>query len=172
VVFGIGTESNNGLSSSATVFTTVCDLFTTQFDGQSYGVTNATECAGSGSFIDSGSNALFIPNPTDIPACPANSSIGNLSAWYCPTSTESLSATNEGESGSSKSTSFTVANAETLFTSPSTDTDAVLGGLAGLNASGYGFDWGLPFFYGVNVYSAIDGQKAPSGQPAPPWWAY
>jgi Protein of unknown function (DUF3443) len=65
-----------------------------------------------------------------------------------------------------------VANAETLLTTTSTLSDAAFTGLAGLNPSGAGFDWGLPFFYGVNVYSSIDGQSVPSGQPAAPWWAY
>lgn len=36
LVFGIGTESNNQLSSSATVMTTICNAFTTTFDGESH----------------------------------------------------------------------------------------------------------------------------------------
>jgi hypothetical protein len=172
LVFGIGTESNNQLPSSATTFTLACDDFTTAFSGQTYGITDAATCAGPGSFIDSGSNGLFFPNATSIPTCPSNTPAGDLSSFYCPSSTESLSATNEGENGASKSTSFTVANTETLFTSPSTDSDAALSGLAGVNPSGVGFDWGLPFFFGVNVYNAIDGQTVPAGAPPAPWWAY
>lgn len=172
VVFGIGTESNNQLPSTATILTTACDYFTTVFDNQTYGVTDTTTCAGPGSFIDSGSNGLFFPNAPGIPTCPSNSSVGDLSSFYCPSSTESFSATNEGENGSSKTTSFSVANAETLFTSSSTANDAAMSGLAGKNPTGVGFDWGLPFFYGVNVYNAMDGQKMPSGTPAAPWWAY
>ncbi len=127
---------------------------------------------GPGSFIDSGSNGLFFPNATNIPACSSNSSVGDLSSFYCPPTTESLSATNEGQDGKSKITKFNVANAENLFTSASTADDAAMSGLAGQNPSGVGFDWGLPFFYGVNVYNAIDGQSVPSGAPAAPWWAY
>lgn len=26
-----------------------------------------------------------------------------------------------------------------------------------------GFDWGLPFFYGRNVFTAIEGQSTPGG---------
>jgi hypothetical protein len=170
LVFGIGTESNNQLPSSATIFAMTCGYFTTVFSGQTYGP--GSTCSGPGSFIDSGSNGYFFPNASSIPTCPKNTSIGNLSSWYCPTSTESLSATNQGANGSSKSTSFSVANAETLFTGASTNTDAAMSALAGVNPSGVGFDWGLPFFYGVNVYNAIDGQKMPSGAPAGPWWAY
>jgi hypothetical protein len=65
-----------------------------------------------------------------------------------------------------------VTNAENLFVDATTASDAVQPTLAGTNPVGYGFDWGIPFFYGVNVYNAIDGQSVPSGTPAAPWWAY
>jgi hypothetical protein len=172
LIFGIGTESNNQLPSSATKFTLTCDEFTTVFGGNTYGVTNASTCAGPGSFIDSGSNGLFFPNATNIPTCPTNTSIGDLSSFYCPASTESLSATMQGANGSSKASSFSVQNAQSLFTSTATASDAAFNGLSGPNPAGYGFDWGLPFFFGVNLYSSIDGQTMPSGAPAAPWWAY
>ncbi len=172
LIFGIGTESNNQLPSSATIFTLACDEFSTTFEGQTYGITNPNTCAGPGSFIDSGSNGLFFPNAANIPLCPSETPAGDLSANYCPTSTESFTATQVGAGGTSKSVSFSVANTETLLTSPATESDAVMSGLAGLNPSGLGFDWGLPFFYGVNLYTSIDGQSTPTGSPAAPWWAY
>ena len=172
LVFGIGTESNNQLPSSATIFTLTCDDFTTTFGGQTYGITSSNNCTGPGSFIDSGSNGLYFPNATNIPTCPSNTAVGDLSSFYCPSTTENLSATMVGANGSSKATAFSVQNAESLFTSSSTDSDAALPGMAGINPSGFGFDWGLPFFYGVNLYSSIDGQSMPSGAPAAPWWAH
>jgi len=172
LVFGIGTESNNQLPANASIFTLTCDDFTTTFDGQSYGIINASNCAGAGSFIDSGSNGLYFPNASKIPTCPTNTEAGDLSSFYCPSSTDKLSATMAGADGTTKNVSFSVQNAETLFTSSSTDSDAALSGLAGTNPSGVGFDWGLPFFYGVNLYSSIDGQNTPSGTPAAPWWAF
>ncbi len=172
LVFGIGTESNNQLSSSATVFTLTCDEFTTTFDGHAYGITNASSCSGPGSFIDSGSNGLFFPNAANLPTCPSNTPVGDISSFYCPASTQSFSATNGSAGGATKATSFSVANAESLFTGNGTSSDAAFSGLAGINPSGVGFDWGLPFFYGVHVYNAIDGQSVPSGLPAGPWWAY
>jgi len=44
--------------------------------------------------------------------------------------------------------------------------------VAGANPTGSGFVWGLPFFYGKNVYVSIDGQSVPSGAPPAPWWAF
>lgn len=172
LVFGIGTESNNQLPSSATIFTLACDAFTTVFDGQTFGITNTSTCAGPYSFIDSGSNGLFFPNVTGITECPSNIAEGELEGFYCPSTTATLSATMEGEDGASHSTSFSVGNAESLLLTDATASDAVQPTVAGTNPSGYGFDWGLPFFYGVNVYSSIDGRSVPSGAPAAPWWAY
>jgi hypothetical protein len=172
LVFGIGTESNNQLPSGESIFTLSCDNFTTVFEGQSFGITNATTCAGPGSFIDSGSSALYFPNVPNLTECSSNTPAGDLSGLYCPATTQNYSATNDGKNGTSMSTSFSVANAEDLFTSAGTEADAVQPTLAGTNPTGYGFDWGLPFFYGVNVYSSIDGQSMPSGTAAAPWWAY
>jgi hypothetical protein len=77
-----------------------------------------------------------------------------------------------GEDGASKPVSFSVGNSQELLLNEGTASDAVQPTLAGTNPTGYGFDWGLPFFYGVNVYSSIDGKGVPSGAPAAPWWAY
>ena len=172
LIFGIGTESNNQLPSSATVFTLACDAFTTVFGGQTYGVTNTSTCAGPYSFIDSGSNGLFFPNATGIPECSSSVNQGEFAGFYCPSSTETLSATMKGENGASQTVSFSVANAESLLTNEATASNAVQPTLDGANPAGYGFDWGLPFFYGVNVYSSIDGKSVPSGTPAAPWWAF
>lgn len=172
LIFGIGTESNNSLPSSATPFTMACDAFTTVFNGQNFGFTDAANCAGPSSAIDSGVNAIYFPNVTNIPVCSSSTSAGDLSGLYCPTSTQSLSATFTGENGKTKSTSFNVANAESLLTNAANASSAVLPDMAGTNPAGSGFVWGLTFFYGKNIYTAIDGQNVPSGTPAAPWWAY
>jgi hypothetical protein len=172
LIFGIGTESNNQLSTSATVFTLVCDAFNTIFNGQNLDVTyTATSGCQGGSFIDSGSNGLFFPD-SSIPVCSSSTPIGDLSSFYCPASALNLSATNQDPNNTStmKTTTFTVDNALNLFTA--SGTDAAFSTLGGLNPPGFGFDWGMPFFYGVNVYSAIDGQPMPSGLQNGPWWAY
>jgi hypothetical protein len=162
LVFGIGTESNNTLG-SATVYTVdpTTGNFSTNFNGASY-----TDAA----FIDSGSNAYFFPD-TSIAAC---SSSSGAEGFYCPSSTVNLSATTLGyPNGNSGTVNFSVENAQTLFgDNPSDAAYADLGGpvSSGANSSPAYFDWGLPFFYGRNVFVAIDGTTAPGG--TTPYWAY
>jgi len=170
LIFGIGTKSNNQLASGVDVYTLACDKFNTIFENQTFAV-NPAKCTGAGSFIDSGSKGYFFPNVTSpaITTCPKNTTEGDLSDFYCPTSTLSLSAINQDPNTLFQGTTvnFSVGNAETLLSSG----DAALSMLGGLQPTGVGFDWGLPFFYGRNVYSAIDGQTVPTTADAP-WWAY
>ncbi|MGC1372068.1 MAG: DUF3443 family protein [Candidatus Sulfotelmatobacter sp.] len=158
LVFGIGTESNNALG-SATVYTAGSSTtnfpgnFSTNFNADDY--TNAA-------FIDSGSNGYFFPDPS-IESCP---STGGAGGFYCPSSTVNLSATTLGINGASATVNFSVANADTMFSDD--PNDAAFADLGG-SASGY-FDWGLPFFYGRNVFVSIEGKTAPGG--TTPYWAY
>ena len=118
LVFGIGTESNNGLG-NATVFTADPNTgdFTTIYNGQSY----------SSSFIDSGSNGLyFLDSKTvGIPTCPHPNQ-----KFYCPSMPTALSATTKGLNGAMETVDFSVANANTLFSSPA---NFVFNDLAGPN---------------------------------------
>jgi hypothetical protein len=153
LIFGIGTQSNNGLG-NATVYTinpSTGDI-TTRFNNNTYT-----------SFLDTGSNAIYFLNTaaTGIPTCK------DLTFWYCPTSTQSLSAANQGASGASGTFNFTVGNADMLTSNLSI---AVADGLAGPNSDAGTFDWGLPFFYGRHVFTAIDNQNTPGG--VGPYWAY
>ena len=158
LVFGIGTQSNNGLN-GATIYS-VDDYgnFITTYKGTAYNQ----------SFLDSGSNGLYFLDTaaTGLPDCT------DADYFYCPSATQSLSAITEGSTGTPSSTiTFSVANADDLFNDNPTAT--VLGQLAGPNIlpnNLTGFDWGLPFFYGRNVYTAIYGQSTPGG--TGPYWAY
>lgn len=154
VVFGIGTEANNALG-NATVFG--IDLktgnFTTAFKNKTYA---------SAGFLDSGSNGFFFLNSSaaGMPTCPSPAN-----GFYCPASTTNLTATNTGANGTTGSVNFSIANADSLFSMPAAAVFPTLGGpLSGM------FDWGLPFFYGRNVYVAIYGKSAPGGNG--PYWAY
>ena len=149
MVFGIGTQSNNSVG-SATVFPlNSSGEFSTTFKGKTYPA-----------FVDSGSNALFFLDAatTGLTVCTDNS------GFYCPASSTKLSATTLS-SGTNANISFTVANADTLFANRG---DFVFSTLGGPNTGT--FDWGLPFFFGRNVYTAIESRTTPVG--SGPFWAY
>jgi len=150
LVFGIGTQSNNSLGSAQVYTVDEFGNFTTTFKGQTY----------SSSFLDSGSNGFFFlnSNTSGISDC-------TDSGFYCPQSPQSLSATNQGANGASGSIKFSIANADSLFSSGNDSAFGDLGG-PGLNS----FDWGLPFFYGRNVFTVIEGKSTPGG--TGPFWAY
>jgi hypothetical protein len=151
MIFGIGTEANNTLPSTATLFTLdSSDNFTTNFNGQAL----------TSSFIDSGSNGLFFPDAS-LNICADDNS------WYCQAATN-LSATNvDPNNGATTNTvNFSVDSFDTV--TAANPTDAAFSNLAGPNAGG--FDWGLPFFYGRTVFTAIDGTTTPNGNG--PFWAY
>ena len=150
MIFGIGTQSNNALGSATVLTTDGSGNFTTVFNGQSY----------TKSFIDSGSNATFFldATATGLPLCFSNAD------FYCPSRTQSLSATHRGTNGATAAITFSVGNADTLFRSPF----RAFAELGGPNAGT--FDWGLPFFFGRTVFIAIEGQGAPGG--SAPYWAY
>ena len=145
MIFGIGTQANNGLGNAQVIpLDPNAGTFTTIFNASTY----------RRSFIDSGSNALYFASA--IPACSAPDI-----AFACPASTQNLSATNQRISGLPGTVSFQVANAETLFNSNLNF--FAFGNLAGTNSDATSFDWGLPFFFGRNVFTAIEGQSTPAG---------
>jgi hypothetical protein len=154
LIFGIGTQSNNAIPSTAVLFTlNSSDSFTTNFGGQSF----------TGSFIDSGSNGYFFPQINNLPnICSDDNS------WYCPPTTAPYSATNvDPNNGSTSNTvNFSVDNFDNVIAA--NPADAAFANLAGPNTSG--FDWGLPFFFGRTVVTAIDGATTPGGNG--PFWAY
>lgn len=170
LVFGIGTQSNNGLGSAVVLpldsnyNDAAWQGITTVYKGVSYPHSTSTLA----SFLDSGSNGMyFLDEPTTgIATCDGG--------WYCPESTEALTAANVSVSGSGRETPFNVSNANNLLNTNDTafsDLAATVPDPTTTTADGY-FDWGLSFFFGRNVYTAIWGAPAPSGVPAGPFWAY
>jgi len=147
MIFGIDTQTNNK-SGDQTVLSVEPSFgfFTTVFDGQSL----------SESFLDTGSNGLYF-NDTSISVC-TNS---DLSEFYCPANTQSFTASLQGQNSASASVSFSVGNAESLF---SNATLAAFPTLAGTyTASSNTFDWGLPFYYGRTVYTAFENETTSVG---------
>jgi hypothetical protein len=163
LIFGIETEANNGLGTATAFGLDTNDNFITAYEGQTL---NA-------SFIDSGSNALFFPSSL-LAVCPDNAS------FFCPSGLTAQSATNAGASGAPTSVvNFSVDNADNLFNN-NPPTDSAFGTLAGPQGTANTctstggsctFDWGLPFFFGRTVFTAIDGQTVPNVGVGP-FWAY
>lgn len=140
IVFGIGTESNNAIG-SATELT--ADLDTGVISATYNGATYPT------SYLDSGSNANFV-NGSGAATCTDN-------PFLCPTATLSESATLTG-TNTSATASFTIANADSLFSGSATLTAFNDLGAAGFDAQS--LDLGLPFFFGQNVYLGIETETA------------
>ncbi|HZZ05520.1 DUF3443 domain-containing protein [Paraburkholderia sp.] len=147
LVFGIGTQSNNALGSAQVIGVSPSNgTFTTVQNGSTY----------SSSILDSGSTGLFFQTSA-MPACASPNS-----AYYCPVSTQSLSAMIQGANGTTSTVNFSVGNANTI--SQTYNGDSVLPLLAGpAFVTSSIFDWGLPFFYGRNVYAAVEQQATPGG---------
>ncbi|MFM0720935.1 DUF3443 domain-containing protein [Paraburkholderia strydomiana] len=145
LIFGIGTQANNTLGGASIVKANATN---------GYLVTNAAGQTYAQSYIDSGSNGIFFRN-AQFPQC---------GFWYCPSSTQTVSAALVGVDGASSAVSFPVGNSTALFASPNN----AFNNLAGPAARGFG--WGLPFFYGRRVYTAIASRNTSAGQG--PYYAF
>ncbi|MFI5183422.1 MAG: DUF3443 family protein [Vicinamibacteria bacterium] len=152
LIFGIGTQADNSLG-AAKIFT---------LNGQGYLGTQYKGKSLPYSFVDSGSSGISFPD-TSIPTCK------DYSDLFCPKQDVKLSAILTSPGGVSSTIPFTVGNADTLFAqfpsdsvfatvcSPAIVTDATAPN--GPNS----FDWGLTFFYGRTVFTAIEGRGTPGG---------
>jgi hypothetical protein len=141
LIFGIDTESNNASGTVTVVPVTGNGFITTTFGG-----TSLPE-----SFIDSGSNGYFFTD--SLTPCTDT----GFSDFYCPASATSLSGEMQLASGTS-TVDFDIASAEQINA-----TYFVYPGLGGTNPTSNSFDWGLPFFFGRRVATAIDGYTTSAG---------
>src|SRR3984957_2792304 len=139
VVFGIGTQSNNALGAANVIPVDANGLFTTVYRSTSY----------TGSIFDSGSDALYILDGGTLSLALCS----DASFYYCPATPQNLSAAVPNKAGTAVTINFSVSNADTLLNTPF----AAFSNLAGPNPGS--FDWGLPFFYGRNVFAAIELQS-------------
>jgi hypothetical protein len=148
LIFGIDTQSNNALG-TATVLTldpTTGNL-TVAFNGQNL----------SQSFIDSGSNAYFF-NDSNLAACTSSGEKG----FYCPPSSQALSATITSHTSIMSTVNFSIGDADTLFRS-NNGANSVFSTLGGTNSVPQSFDFGLPFFLGRHVYTAVENATTSGG---------
>lgn len=154
LIFGIDTQTNNA-SGSETVL-----AVDPQF-GYLTAVFNATSL--SMSFIDSGSNGIFFTD-TSIAECADPS----YSQYYCPAEPLNLNLTLQGANGMTGEIAFSVDDAEILQSN--NPTFLVLPTLAGTNPIPESFDFGLPFYYGRRVATALENSTTSLG--AGPYVAY
>ena len=154
LVLGIGTRTNNALGNAqAYGIDPGSFTFTTSALGRQY----------AGSFVDSGSNGLYFDTTALAPCTQPG-----LSGLYCPDSLKNLEATNTGTNGTTGSVQFQVNDANSLLNGH--PGSIAYSDLAGTASGISGFDWGLPFFFGRSVYTAIEGASTPSG--AGPYFAF
>ena len=139
--FGIGTQPDNTLGSASVYAVSGYGTLSTTFNGTTYtGI--------DGSILDTGTTILLMP--LALPTCPQADKI------FCPAATEHYVATNSGMNGVSGNVSFAIANAETLVATNHSAFNDVGGNATGIV-------WGLPFFFGRNVYIGIEGHDSPGG---------
>jgi hypothetical protein len=195
LIFGINTATNNQaqLNNSLNVYQadSTGDFFSsiTSLSTNTYTYTSTPY---GNSFIDSGSNGIYVPGTTI-----ATETYG----WFAPvvaasgslaTNVISLGATQQGSTGggyvngTQTSTptgytnvlSFDIANADTVLFPSGGGTDTVFNGLgapsSGSATSTGGIDWGLPFFLGKSVYIGLEAKQITVGTATPtgPFWAY
>jgi hypothetical protein len=154
LVFGIGTRENNGLGEATVIRLDASDFLQTKYPTNGSPVT---------AFIDSGSNVMYVLNSstTHIPTC-FSAKYPEVSAFYCPTSTQNLTARIQDDTGQvGVNVSFSIANALSLSGYNFAFDD--LAGPSAAPTSGTGFassyfDWGLPFYFGRNVFTSIEGE--------------
>jgi hypothetical protein len=142
MVFGIGTQSDNGLGSAKVMTVDANGSLSTTYGSQTY----------AGSYIDSGTNGNFFldSKTTGLVLCTQSSD------FYCPPTLQTLSATIRGINNVTSAVTFAVGNADALDGRFNAFSE-----VAGPNPGG--FAWGLPFFFGRTIFTAIEGQTTPGG---------
>ena len=142
MVFGIGTQSDNALGSAKVLTVDANGSLSTTYGSQTY----------AGSYIDSGTNGNFFldSKTTGLAVCTQSTD------FYCPPTLQTLSATIRGINNATSAVTFPVGNADALDGRFNAFSE-----VAGPNPGG--FAWGLPFFFGRTIFTAIEGQTTPGG---------
>jgi hypothetical protein len=145
LIFGIDTQTNNA-SGTETMLTVdpQSGYLTAVFNGQSLTM----------SFIDSGSNGIYFTD-TSIVQCT------DPAQFYCPAGTLNLTVTLQGSNSVAGEIGFTIGNAQTL--EADNPTFVVLPMLAGTYPVSGSFDFGLPFYYGRRVATALENSTTSLG---------
>ncbi len=155
LIFGLATQTNNALAATGlTVLGTDAngDFTATYF-------TSATVLP---ALIDSGTDSYAFNDPA-LAVCSSGSFLG----YYCPVGAPlSRSAVNTGVGANNASSTVNFAIADpTTFVANATAFTGLAGGPGSTN-----FIWGMPFFYGRQVYVGIEARVA--GIYTGPYYAY
>ena len=145
--FGIGTRANNALGTHKVLTTTSSGILTATYKGTTL----------SQSFIDSGTN-FFGFSDSSITQC-----TGDLAGFYCPPTSLTLSAILTGRNSATSSVTFPLNNTQNIGNNGETAIPGIGGdpnGFDALHPYSDSFDFGLPFFFGRSVYTAIQGRNA------------
>lgn len=149
-----GSPDGTNYATGVTVFSASTSIFfKTTYNGTTY----------SSSFIDSGSNFWNFPD-NSITQC--------TDGFYCATA-HSLTATPKGNLGTCtivgtgtvtcNAVTFNIDNANTVLNFNNDSYNNV-----GVYYSG-GFDWGMPFYYGRNIFHLINGKTSTNMGAGPAW---
>ena len=179
--FGIGTQTDNALSSSAKPYA----LSSNVFSGEVYtSIEAAYNSVTYPALLDSAESINFFLDSATVAAYSAGAGISNCQAnngvnYYCTSSAVSLPFTAQDTSGDSASQTLSIGNGATLYNSSVAEggTNTAFSNLAGGLALAQDYViLGMPFFYGKTVYVGIAGKVAPSGVPASAvdfgYWAF
>jgi hypothetical protein len=146
LIFGIGTQTDNALASSATVYAVDAygNIPEITYNGVQYASPNNTIG------LDTGSNLLYFLDASTL-ASAGIIECGDNAGFYCPNSSVPFSMTASGANGTSGTIAFNIMSADALFATGNAAFND-LGGDGGTSASTDDLDFGLPFFFGRTVY--------------------
>jgi len=120
------------------------------------GVNRFIGCVHPNELADSGSNGIYFTD--SIVTCTTT----GLTSFYCPGNTLNLGLSIQGANGVMvNNLIFSVGNTETMLTN--NPTFNVFPMLAGTNSSPGSFDYGLAFFFGKRVATAVENDKTSVG---------
>jgi hypothetical protein len=161
LIFGIGTQSNNALASSATVYALdqYGNIPEITYNGFQYSSPNNTIV------LDTGSEVLEILDANTL-ASVGISECADAPGYYCPTNSVSFSMTAPEANNTLGTLTFNIMNADTLFATGNAAFNDI-GGDGGTSASTDDLDFGLPFFFGKTVYVGM-GPGLYSNETGPP----
>lgn len=140
ITFGIGTQANNQLGNAKIFRSDNSGLIAATYRG-----------VRTAALLDTGSSYISFYDP-DLPRCPPP-----LSHLYCPGSgAYTVTAINESTTGVRD-------NVTVNIISPASNQPLAVAPYGRATASGERVTWGLPFYFGRTIFTAIEGRNTPAG---------